>query len=609
MANIGPLVAKITANAEGVSGGVNDAIEKIEAGGKKIEKSSKDAGDKAGSGLLSGLKTGLNGLGGVIGGAMDAAAATAKIGAAGIGAAVAGGVAAYMAQTDKIRGLEKGALTAGVNVADLQTIQALTGDLGVATSAMQKFSEKLSEAAAFGAVGNDGFARLGIDAAALAGRPLEALGVFSDKVNGLGATFEKLQAVERVFGSDTVNIFGAIERGSAGIAAARKQMDAFGATMTTGMIAMIKQADVATRAIGMFKDGIFNQITIGAGAVLAELGDRFGTLGVKWESLGRTIVGVIEKIVQVGNSMYELAKPGGWSKLWDTFIAGIKVVGAYLESAIVGAIGRAMKAVGMESWGKGLVDHASMSAKWAAGAGSDQLGHAYRKMIEATERGKAISGFFDAARGRIGNMGMAGGDDIHNRFSHLRRITEGYNASELPFDDIFSKLRQGAYALSAAPVPGRVAGALEKLLDPNQGPLAAALARSIDPNTITGRLQANLLGAMQRGVPAGVQEMLTNDMKGFPLLDPRGRTALGLDIFNSLKQFMPTYQPVGAMERGSREAYSAVTEYQAAGRVNIEEAIRAAVVAANEQRKEQIKIAEQTLRAIKDAPRPEEWGI
>lgn len=546
MANIGPLVAKITANAEGVSGGVNDAVARLEKGAGAIGAAGKKAGDAAGGGMLSGLKSGLAGIGGAIGSALDAAAGIAKVGAVGIGAVIAGGVAGYMAQTDKIKALGKGSLLSGFGTEDLQTLGVLTGNLDMATSAAVKFQSAIAEAVSGG--GDNAFSRLGIDAAALSGKPLQAFGAFADKVNGLGTQFEKLAMAERVFGDGAADMLGAIERGAAGIAKARTQMDAFGATIGPGMVAMAKQAEIATRAVGLFKDGLLNQIVIGAGAVLAELGDRFGTLGISFENLGKTAVEVGRVIVQAGNAVWEAwTTPGVSSKIWDAFMVGFKMVGNYLEGVLVGAVGRAFKTIGLGLGGAGdrLIESGMDSRKLAGARYEVEFKPALNAIVDATERGAKINEVFDGAIERINKIGKVANEN--NPFATwMASAKEWETGNKTSFEMLFEKINRAKY-----------------LLDPANGPGLSAM----------------------------------------------GRGRLGSSLFNDLKQFMPTYTPVGAMERGSREAYSAITEYQSAGRVNIEEAIRAAVVAANEQRKEQIKIAEQTLRAIKDAPRPEEWGI
>lgn len=565
MANIGPLVAKITANAEGVSGGVNDAVARLEKGAGAIGAAGKKAGDAAGGGMLSGLKSGLAGIGGAIGSALDAAAGVAKIGAVGIGAAIAGGVAGYMAQTEKIKALGKGSLLSGFGTEDLQTLSVLTGNLDTATSAATRFNAAIADAVSGG--GDNAFSRLGIDAAALSGKPLEAFGAFADKVNGLGTQFERLAMAERVFGDGAADMLGAIERGSSGIAKARTQMDAFGATIGPGMVAMSKQAEIATRTIGLFKDGILNQVTIGAGAILAELGDRMATTGVSFEGLGRTIVDVAEQAAMAGAWLVDAFRfpEESWDEAWAFLKAGLlEVAGVFgdaLEAvifstgnlmgsvfgpkvgAIVGLAGPTLKVgIGMDS-GSGMGAPArGMAAAIREEAEMDAMFRENERFWAAMEGGagsarSAVSEFFEGVRNKLNAVGKAANEN--NPFEMwMRSAKEWETGNKTSFEGLFERINKAKY-----------------LLDPANGPGLSAM----------------------------------------------GRTRLGASLFDSIKQFMPQSPgPVGAMERGSREAYTAINEYANTAAQNMQEAIKRAIEEGNRQQKEQIKIAEDMLEVIKN---------
>jgi hypothetical protein len=316
-------------------------------------------------------------------------------------------------------------------------------------------------------------------------------------------------------------------------------MDAFGATIGPGMVAMAKQAEIATRTIGLFKDGILNQVTIGAGAILAELGDRFGELGISWKSLGKTIVDVAEVVAQTGNVIWESwSNPAVLSGIWEAFKAGFKVLGGYLESSIVDAVGRAFKAIGSGLGGAGdkLIASAEATRSWASGRDTFAFKMSLQDIVDATKNGDKLREIFEGARERINAVGKAATEN--NPFEiWMRSAKEWETGNKTSFEGLFERINRAKF-----------------LLDPANGPGLSAL----------------------------------------------GRGRLGSSLFNDLKQFMPTYQPVGAMEFGSREAYSAVNEYRGAGRDNIQDAIKAAVEEANRQQQEQIRIAEETLRAIEN---------
>jgi hypothetical protein len=63
---------------------------------------------------------------------------------------------------------------------------------------------------------------------------------------------------------------------------------------------------------------------------------------------------------------------------------------------------------------------------------------------------------------------------------------------------------------------------------------------------------------------------------------------------------MPSYTPVGALERGSREAYSAEMAYRGAAAENIQEVIKNIQEAILKEAQEQNKLGRDMLDAILD---------
>ena len=101
-----------------------------------------------------------------------------------------------------------------------------------------------------------------------------------------------------------------------------------------------------------------------------------------------------------------------------------------------------------------------------------------------------------------------------------------------------------------------------------------------------------------------------NQFERFKLLEG-DRTARGLMGYQALQGLMgavglPEVRFSGAMERGGREAYSTVIQnQQSRQRQPVQEQIRGLLEAAKEQQREQIRIGEETLQAIRDLGLPD----
>ncbi len=89
------------------------------------------------------------------------------------------------------------------------------------------------------------------------------------------------------------------------------------------------------------------------------------------------------------------------------------------------------------------------------------------------------------------------------------------------------------------------------------------------------------------------------------VMNPLAEGAAELDAyahFQKLKSSVgdQTAKFAGAVEKGSKEAYSAIVQYQAEGPQNVQEQMKALMEQAKAQREEQIRVGKDVMRAVKD---------
>lgn len=604
---IGPLTVKLTANAEGVKAGTDQAVKEIDAGASKMEKAAEKASRGFAVKMIEGMK-------GVFSGAMDWGSTIGGLFEKLLGnpgrfladnilgslsnlanripvlgpllaapfdlaaSAITSALDVFDAGKARILELGKAAAGANVDLHQFQIVQAAMGlDAGVTAVLLTKMQKALSEMALAGPEANNAVTRLGLSAAELSNMGVDkAIGVIGDRLNTLGSRYLQTAYASEIFGRGVAAAMGPLMRGSEGMDKIRKLVEGFGTGIGASDFANVRAIDMAGKQLKLFKEGFSNQITVGTAAILAELADsipKLSELGATFKGLATTVVDAAEIMARAGGLVIEAwSKPELILKVWEAAATGFEAIMMKMVSVANRAIGEMLERSGRmfalisPGFGGGMESLGTIAKQDASGlTASTNLAfqRAMKDLRDAfaeTKSGSAINGFFDRVRERLADTGKAGKDNDPFAFwlESAGRLQERLeNASPV------GKIKQGLAEIRSL-VQG---GPVEQM---GRGGVVR-----IDPNT---------------GMPLGGQE--AHEM--FAGLAEKASYAL----FSSLKSYMPSYTPVGAAERGSREAYSAEAAYRGAAAENIQEAMKGIQEAMLAEQKEQNKIGRDVLEAI-----------
>lgn len=626
---IGPLTAKIVANSEGMDPGLKQAEDKVKVGSKRMADTAAKEGAEAGKGFVTGFANSLRGLGaGGLGlasglGQWAQQALTAPIAALSgglsslgdlatrapilgpllglpfAGAAVGTGALAafYLEGSNAIKEFAAEARQANVDLREFQVIATAIGDPGKASNALGNLQEKLHELAQAGGVAQGVLARVIPDAMDLQLMGVDrAFGIVSDRIVALGSRASQVTAIKAIFGKAGEPATEAILRGSAGLEWTRSLLTGFGADFGEGDLRNVKAAERAMKELGFLQRGIANQVTIALAPGVAELASRLPTLldlGISGRGLADALVDGAERIMKAGAFVADtfdhlFTDPWGfleetwdsvwdwavstWNEMLDSLTATAKWFIAALGEAIEAAIKRATDFIGrtfpslFEGKGKlrkvgfgqmEVIPEAEGADRWGDNWGDNDPsnfsgGDWGPKRERSTNFMDQVENFMDRWRKRMNDLG----DDARR-------------------NDPFA-----IWAESAEKRLSTLESPLEKLQKEWRG--------------LKGFLDSapNVFG-------------IDDDEAGFRALQLGDRLA-GRGGYQLLQQLRSLgggplgAQFVGAAERGSREAYSAVTQYQGAGRESVQEEVRRLLEEANEQGRQQIEQGRQAVEAMRD---------
>lgn len=502
----------------------------------------------------------------------------------------------YQDGKDAIKEMGAQAMKTGIELSQFQLLSQVIGGGELAEKAIFKFQQKLAEAQ-LGAVGaKTAFDALGMDGKALADIAstdmVAAFSMVADKIKGMGNANLQAHAAFQLFGKSGFQMMPALLKGSEWIEKNRGWMDQFGMGFSSADFASIKAADLASKQLGMMKQGFTNQITIAVAPVLAEFAGMLPKLTFGAKGLADTLVNGMESVAS--SIAFVVDNWGDWNTLFaalgigfDTFLAGVLEGFAQIADALpgiaegmaslAGSLGRliggkkgeAFAAIGAQIYGEaifgegaklgeGLRDKAKVRREQAA---EDlfwlQAEQAAMAEEGLTQAGDAVTGFFGKVRDRMHAGGIQAGDGwmsgFYERFSKLAETTEG------PLKAFWDKIGE-----------------------------VQALGKMASAAFIGGQLGGGMMGGWLGGqIQAG------------GLLPSADVLALGaFQAFQGLTGNLGKAQFAGAMEKGGKEAYSTELAYQEAGRINVQEQMRAALEMANKQREEQIKVGKEVLEAI-----------
>lgn len=578
MADIGPMTAKLIANADGVSRGVKQAKAALESGAPGLAAKAKEIGASIGRGLGSAVGTGLKvGLAGIA-----ATGITGLLSAGGIGAA-------FVSGSNAIRDLASNAAKATSPVREFQAVVSAFGDSGGAADAMAKLNTAVMNSI-LGGEKADAFENVGLDPRRLflADNAFEQV---ADSIAGMGNAWRRSWHAMQLFGDDYKRLLPLLSRGSGFIAEQQRLLDSFGANVTPGMVASVKAADRFFHQFAVLKQAFTVQVAGGVSAMIAALADRLPKLpemGFHFRGLAGQLIDAAEAVSKFGLSVYQsFTNPEIRSALFDLFGEAAAYLGNRLAQAFTFAVGTTMEAIGTIDLGRilGKVhvgEHGKLVLEKARSFGIDaqfnQRGvrkawEAMTSGLNSTEAGKRLKSFFDDARGYLNSVG------------------DGLERNN-PFDVVIVGAQQLA-AAGKGPLQSFQADmkGLAGLLDQAADAMARLQAEASRPPPgweLADFAPANLAAVADAGrIVADLERNAA--MKAFGALKAM-ESAAGTD----------QYRQVAAMRQGSKEAYSLIAARQNEVRETVQDKIKRLLEMLNERQEEEIKVGKQVLDAIRN---------
>lgn len=583
MADIGPMTAKLVANADGVFRGVKQAGAALTQGAPMLAAKAKEIGQAIGSGLGSALSVGVK-------------AGLAGLAATGLsGFLSAGGLAAaYVSGASQIRELAAAAQKATSPVREFQAAAAALGSVEGAAEAMAKLNVAITDSILAGARA-DAFENAGLDPRRLflADNAFEQV---ADTIAGMEGAWRRSWHAMQLFGEEYRKFLPMLSRGSGFIAEQQRLLDSFGANVTPGMAASVKAADRFFHQFAVLKQAFSVQVAGGVGALIAALSDRLPKLpemGLHFRGLAGQIIDAAEAVARFGLSVHRaFTNPEVRSALFDLLSEAASYFGNRLMQAFSFGLGKLLQGVGeikvsrflpalqlgevgklVEAVSRGFGIDAQFNQRgvrkaWEAMTGSLASDPAWKRLQE----------FFDDARGYLGSPG-AGID--RNPFDvvivgaqQLASQTKG------PLESFRGEVRSLAGLLDQA------ADAMEKLEASarDAAPDLAALLRGFTP-----------IGGGMAGALADAQRIIDDlernaAMKAFGALRALESAAGGGD----------QYRAVAAMRAGSKEAFSLIAARENEVRETPLDRLRRLLEIANARQEEEIAVGKEILQAVRD---------
>ena len=634
--DVGPVSVRMSASPEGLAAGLATAENMVAASGQKMAAESDKAGSKLAAAITGKLSASGNFLnktlpekvrGGVqasygaimslegtlekalkdpgraavdlVGGIGGQLARIPALGGVlalpfeGVAAAGALALAAYAKGADSIRELGKAAAKTGVAVSDFQVFALVAGDMSLAEKAVFKFQQKLADAQLAAIGTSDAFTRLGLDGRAIAEQAQTsfsgAFGKVADKIRELPSAMLQAKAAFELFGKSGFQLLPAILKGSGEIDKMRANIAKFGGGVNGADVANVKQADLSKKLVGAFVGGFSVEVTKAVAPGLAVLSQM---VAENMTGFGGLSAKIVDWVGVAGGAVANLVDAFQSGQLWETLTAHAegffgKVLGWVasllakipdLEAGIRNAID---PLAAVAPGGAGLAgDKVRELMGVGGGPGGDLAAEAKRMQEDAARR-------LDEVNRKIAEGAKAGAKTWVQKWQEgmdawRKKMTDFGKGGE---GDTFAALlpRIEALADKFKPVGEdalnlmREAQAVGKALEADRFRLPAGAA-----NPFVGG--AGLLGAL------GVKE---------PFADAAALGALG--AFQQLQSQVkiPEVKFAGAMQSGSREAYSLVQAWKANPQLTVEEQMKALLEEARRQREEQIRLGREALEAFK----------
>ena len=568
MADMMPMAVKMIASAEGLQQGVEKTKAIIGKGAADLSKQAENLGRTMGTKLTGAFKL-----------AMGAGAA-----AAGGGALVAGGMAyAYYEGANMIRELGNAAAQASAPVEEFQGLVAAFGKTEDAIDAATKLANLVGKAAVLGE-GADALNAIGLDATQLA-NSTNAFEQVADKIGAMGQGFRQSWAAMSLFGEDYKKFMPVLSRGGEFIREQKALLDSFGATIGGSAVANVRDADRFFAQFDALKQGFFVQIASGVAPMIAELSaliPKLSEMGITFKGMAGSIVDASESVATFVNAAYEsVANADLRSTLFEILGGAAEFFGLKLSQALTFAVGKLFQQIGTINVGPFKLDMGARGDVLLAESGRSafQAKMAYQDLQDSwdTLTGKlsnsanqqGILSFFDRVRGR---MATVAGDAMRNNPFEVWKIS--VDALE---QSVATSTDQMVREFTRLESLVRNAPTINDLLSPK------------------GSFARNPMDEFQNAFQQTIDDAENMREK---LLEPVFRKLGGMAA--QIGQ-MNQYQPVGAMEQGSREAFSTVTAARFSARESMEQMIARLLAENNKLAAEQARAGRDLVEAWRKA--------
>lgn len=208
-------------------------------------------------------------------------ASAKKLIGAGLAAVSAGAVMSSLRQTaNELDNLAKTADKLGVSTESLSSLRFGAGLSGVETSALdtalQKLSQRVSEAAKGTGEAKEAFKELGISAQSLVGKsPDKMLAVVADAMQRVENQADKVRLATKLFEEGGVSLLNMLKGGSAGLSEFRREAEELGITLDRDSLSKVEAFNDAMAklqaAVGSFKNALVIDVAPAATAAIGAL--------------------------------------------------------------------------------------------------------------------------------------------------------------------------------------------------------------------------------------------------------------------------------------------------------------------------------------------------
>jgi hypothetical protein len=472
MATIGSLAVKLTANANGFVGAMDESAKSAQKMQKSVEASANGASTAmAGAGadakkLGSESEAAASTFGvsmadassgaAAFGSAMTALVATAGLAAVAILAVAVGAIGAFLMQCAKTAveanktARSIGATTEGFTALQ-HAVKATGGDQDRLAQGLTNLSIALNDAANNGGAMNDVFKRLGLSAKELAGMaPDQAFAKVAAQIGAIKDPAKQAAAAVQIFGNEATNLLPLLAQGETGVQQFTEEAKKMGLAIKDQDATNLEQTAAAFQQVKDYITGIGMQIATKLGPYIQAVVEQFQSMGDGgWDATQMVTDGfkwVSKAVAFTIDAAYKLKKP-----FLEAATTGAEMANTILD-AIKKVLEVASEVPGIGDQFKGALDtvkSAQGDLSTAIDHMKDELGKPLPPSAEAAvenffneidKKAKQAAENFKKIRNAGGAVPMA-----NNQADFFKQGLDVFNQAKSPlqtFQDELNKLNQ-----------------------------------------------------------------------------------------------------------------------------------------------------------------------